>query len=147
MKRNDKDMKCISKQFLRGSFDEYTKHVKSGVVYDFTDNGKCSNCGSCCTCNLALTEQEVAIIKRYIKQHNIKPKKTIFPTNEPVLDMTCPFLDETVKTHKCQIYEVRPTICRWFKCDKPKDYTELIRNQDFMKNAKHYPNINKVFYP
>ena len=69
-------MKIVSKHFLRGSFDDYVRHAKSGVVYDFTDNGKCSNCGSCCTCNLPLTEQEIVIIKRYIKQHNIKPKKT-----------------------------------------------------------------------
>lgn len=140
-------MSNISNHFVEGNFEDYKNTINSGIVYDFTENGKCSGCGSCCTCNLALTDTEIVIIKNYIKQHNIKPKKTFLPTNEPVLDMTCPFLDETVKTNKCQIYEVRPTICKWFKCDKPKDYASLIRNQEFIRNAKRYPNINKVFYP
>ena len=77
---------------------------------DNTDNGICIECGECCGTLLPLREKEIAKIKRYIKRHKIKPIKHDADY--------CPFLDATKETHKCNVYEVRPHICRDFKCDK-----------------------------
>lgn len=103
-------------------------------VYDLTDNGKCIECGSCCSNLLWLTQSEIKRIKNYISANHITESKRIFPTRDgTVLDLTCPFLDTTKKDKKCKIYRVRPKICKEFICDpkqrkKPdmKDYKGVI---------------------
>ena len=85
-------------------------------IFDFTYNGKCSNCGQCCSNLLPLSDSEVKRIKQYIKKHNIKEQRH----NAMVgVDMTCPFRDEVNK--KCLIYEIRPEICRQFMCNHRKE--------------------------
>ena len=84
-------------------------------VTDFTNNGKCSNCGQCCSNLLPLADGEVERIKRYIKKHKIKEQRH---NAMVVVDMTCPFRDEANK--KCLIYEIRPEICRQFMCNHTK---------------------------
>lgn len=127
------------------NYNDYINIRKKGYdgVVDCTRDGKCSDCGGCCVNELAMTKQEVKIIKDYIKKHNIKPKKTLAPTVEPVIDLTCPFLDQTVTSHRCQIYEVRPKICREFICSNPKRiFFELA--DDF--NKLESIDIQKEFY-
>lgn len=82
------------------------------VVKDFTKNGKCSNCGKCCTNLLPLSDAEVKRIKSYIKKHKIKEQRHNVAVG---VDMTCPFRDEA--NRKCLIYEIRPAICRQFVCN------------------------------
>ena len=94
------------------TLDEFWTDVKHGV-YNFTKDGKCVSCGNCCTAILPVTKEEIKAIKRYIKRKHTKPVKN----SNVDLDLTCPFRNNTEK--KCNIYEVRPTICRDFKCDKP----------------------------
>lgn len=89
-------------------------------VYDLTDNGKCIQCGSCCSNRLPMTPHEIKTISEYIKKNNIKECKRLFPTTTPLLDLTCPFLDTTKKCEKCRIYEVRPQVCRDFICNPQK---------------------------
>lgn len=137
----------MGEKFAISNFKEYKETMHSGKVTDFTNNGKCSGCGSCCTCNLYLTDKEVDIIRKYIKRHNIKPKKTIFPTVKSVIDMTCPFLDETVKENKCQIYEVRPTICKWFNCNTYKPGKFEFSDMKYLTKGRVYKDITKLFYP
>lgn len=86
--------------------------------------GKCSNCGECCTEMLPLTLSEVRLIKAYVKEKNIKPYSDIFFLYENKLscNMMCPFRDFTEK--KCRIYEVRPKICRLFKCNQDANTIE-----------------------
>ena len=79
------------------TIEQMIKDMKNGV-YDFTKDGKCSSCGSCCSRYLTLLSKELKEIKRYVKKHHIKPKEHIFPTTEPMLDMVCPFRDEENKT-------------------------------------------------
>ena len=86
-------------------------------VYNFTENGKCTQCGECCSNFLPMTQEEIDTIKSYIKQHKIKECKRLFPTAKETIDLTCPFLDMAKKAEKCRIYEVRPRICRDFICD------------------------------
>ena len=101
-----------------------------------TNNGQCSACGKCCANVLMLNEKEIDIIKKYINKHNILPvnRNTIFSFVN-----ICPFLS---KNNKCNIYEVRPDICRKFSCDKSisqdlSDYTN-VKAIDMM--STFYPN-------
>lgn len=96
--------------------ESIVKNMKNGT-YDFTVNGECSNCGNCCSNILPISSKEVKQIKRYIEKHGIKEQFRAFPVSTPLFDMTCPFRSETEK--KCLIYEVRPQICRSFRCDYP----------------------------
>ena len=85
-------------------------------VTDFTVDGKCSNCGQCCSNLLPMSEDEITRIKKYIRKHNIKERRH----NAMVgYDMTCPFRDDANK--KCTIYHIRPAICRNFKCNNTRE--------------------------
>ena len=100
-------------------------------ITDFTENGKCSNCGECCSDLLRLSKYEISIIKRYIKKHNIKEQRH----NAMVgYDMTCPFRDEANK--RCLIYNVRPQICKSFMCNH--------RDEDIAKSKIDFHKVNKV---
>ena len=101
-----------------GTIEQMIRDMKNGV-YDFTEDGKCSSCGSCCGRYLPISEKELKEIKRYVKKHHIKPQKHILPTVDATIDFTCPLRNDAEK--KCMCYEVRPQICRSFKCDKPKN--------------------------
>lgn len=96
----------------------------AGGVTDYTVDGRCSNCGACCSCMLPLSKVDIAEIKKYVKKHRIKPVRhlpSLITGNS--FDMVCPFRDEERKC--CIIYDARPTVCRVFKCDYSKD--NLIR--------------------
>ena len=54
--------------------------------------------------------------KRYVKEHNIKENVHKPPIVGKFVDMTCPFRDDVRKI--CTMYEVRPMICKDFRCDK-----------------------------
>lgn len=81
---------------------------------DFTVDGKCSGCGACCSNILPLSTEEVNRIAKYIQKHGIKEQKKTYASPD-AMDMTCPFRDDV--SRKCTIYEVRPAICRVYKCD------------------------------
>lgn len=102
-------------------------------IIDFTENGKCSNCGSCCSTMLPLSNEEVKRIKSYIKQHKIKEQRHNVMVG---VDMTCPFRDE--RNRKCLIYPVRPAICRQFMCNHTKE--------DIMKAKFDFHKINRVVF-
>lgn len=95
-------------------------------------NGSCSNCGNCCTELLPLTNEEVKLIKAYVKEKHIKPYSDIFfrYNDKESTNLMCPFRDFEEK--KCRIYEVRPKICRLFKC-----------NQDMRLVNAHKENAHK----
>ena len=100
---------------------------------DFTINGKCSNCGGCCSDLLPMSDFEVNRIKSYIKKHNIKEQRhNVFNG----IDMTCPFRDET--NRKCLIYAIRPEICKQFMCNHKKE--------DIIKTKYHFHNINRIVF-
>ena len=99
-----------------GTFTQMQEEFNNGT-YDFTDNGKCTQCGACCSNLLPMTDEEIETIHKYIKKHNIKEHKHILPLAEPTIDMTCPFLNDSKPNEKCDIYEVRPRVCRDFICD------------------------------
>ena len=96
-----------------GSWDEVKLSDAEGVK-NFTENGKCSNCGECCSNYLPLAKHEIPIIKDYIEKHGIKEVVRVAPLVHAA-DIMCPFRSDVEK--KCLIYPVRPNICRRFKCD------------------------------
>lgn len=98
------------------NYQEMMSDFENGI-YDFTKNGKCIQCGSCCSNFLVMTAEEIETIHKYIKKYNIKEHRHILPLAEPTLDMTCPFLNDSKPNEKCDIYEVRPRVCRDFICD------------------------------
>ena len=108
-------------------------------ITNFTCNGKCSNCGQCCGDILHLSKTEIKRIDEYLKKHKI------VATERNILvdyDNTCPFRDN--KNKKCKIYEVRPDICRIFKCDKtPK---EAYTNRELNNNGKLPRSMRNLFF-
>ena len=96
--------------FQTGKMEDIPK-----TVTDYTDHGKCSGCGACCTHRLVMSEREFKRIINYVKTKRIQPYRNIIPTVLPHIDITCPFRDNTANI--CRIYAVRPMICRIFKCD------------------------------
>lgn len=70
-----------------GTFEKMQKDLSNGT-YDFTDNGKCTQCGKCCSNLLPMTEKEIEVIRKYIKRYHIKEYKHLIPLAQPVIDMT-----------------------------------------------------------
>ena len=99
--------------------DKAIEDMKNGT-YDMTKDGKCTQCGACCSNYLPMTQKEIATIRRYIKKNNVKEYKHLFPLTKEVCDLMCPFMDDSKLKEKCRIYPVRPEICRQFFCSRKK---------------------------
>ena len=83
------------------SFLESVQKGMADNIYNFCKNGKCSQCGNCCS----------------NRKNHIQECKHLLPTAKQPYDMTCPFLDTGKSCEKCRIYPVRPEICKQFICD------------------------------
>ena len=93
---------------------------------DYTINGECSGCGRCCTNILPLSQKEIQKIKSYIGQYKVTPvNRNNVLTKE--YSKVCPFLS---KENKCNIYKVRPEICRRFICSKFKNNEKAFNYSD-----------------
>lgn len=123
-------------------FKEEFEDMNNGT-YDMTNNGECTQCGSCCSNILPMTEKEIRKIKSYIKIHKVKEQKhNDVLLKNITIDLTCPFLDESKTKEKCLIYQVRPKICREFNCC-PSKRKEL----DFEHKMKcRIVNVRSEFY-
>ena len=79
------------------------------------------------------------IIDNYVKEHKIKPYSEIFfeYNGVPSMNLMCPFRDLDTKT--CRIYEVRPNICRQFKCNQ--DTRVIEKNRLIAHNKAKYNHI------
>lgn len=107
-------------------------------VQNNTINGKCSNCGECCTEYIPLTANEVSTIRIYLKNHpEIKEQEHVYGNTIHVL---CPFRDQVQK--RCNIYPVRPAICRLFVCNQTEDI--LKKNRAMCIAAALYNNFNST---
>lgn len=90
------------------------------------NNQKCNRCGKCCANILLLSNDEIIKIKEYIEQNNI----SVINRNSVFLKESvniCPFLNNE---SKCNIYPVRPSICKSFNCN-PK--LSSVMNYDGVK--------------
>lgn len=118
-------------------------HDMRNGVYNFTDNGKCTQCGNCCSSLLPITDKEIKTIKHYIKRNSIKQQKHSIPLVQPALDLTCPFLNIGKKAEKCAIYEVRPAICRVFNCSEPRG---ALKHKELYDGVRKAIDMRKEFY-
>ena len=91
--------------------------------------GNCSRCGECCAAALPITKAEEKRIKEYISKNNIEPE---FFQNDESINLQCCFYDRTNKT--CKIYEVRPSICRTYKCNKSIEEIEKEKEEAHKKH-------------
>lgn len=124
-----------------GSFDDVMRDFKHGV-YDFTKDGKCIECGACCSRFLPVTRKELNQIHRYIERNGIgKQEHGTAVISKDFIDMNCPFLDMSKPNKKCAIYEVRPLICRDFCCNKGKQASE-----ELLKSACVLVDFSKEFF-
>lgn len=124
---------------------------------DLTDNGRCTQCGECCTNRLPISDNDIAAIRKYIKAHRIRPVNHVPAILAgPTLDLVCPFLDHMRPDKKCLIYPVRPLICRLFTC---RTYVDKTAFQDMLAGLQKDPgtmkelinnrtrNVRDTFYP
>ena len=113
-----------------GSFAELPK---DGEQYGCNCiGGKCSGCGECCTDLLPLTDNELHALKRYAAEHHLKEHRQA-PFYDPnATDLTCPFRNQ--QTRKCEVYPVRPYICRSFICTKTLE--EAHRDRDLIHASR-----------
>ena len=118
------DFICSWEKELSGSTRPYKDH---------TNKGECSRCGECCSTFLPVTEQDISAIKEYIKANNIQP---CYHGTGAELDTYCPFLDNK---KSCMIYEVRPLICRFFKCSRK--HLPQRKQKAFINKNMRYVNL------
>ena len=125
-----------------GFLDDVRKDMEAGV-FDFTKDGKCSNCGECCSDFLPVSNKEIQTIRKYVQSRHIKEQIHFLPTRNPFIDFTCPFRNNQEK--RCEIYEVRPAICRDFRCDKPKK--EEWANAELYQGTYKLISMSETFFP
>jgi len=100
--------------------------VKVDLYEHHCVDGKCSGCGDCCTDLLPLTDAELERLKRYANEHNLKEHRHSLFFDKKAIDLTCPFRNNEIK--QCDVYAVRPQICREFICSKSLDMAKKDRD-------------------
>ena len=105
-------------------------------VQDMTQNGSCSRCGSCCGLFIPFTDKELLKIKKYVREHNIKPYNRINAITGQ-FNAHCCFYDESKKI--CRVYEARPYVCRDFICNRKNWKT---KRDSYEKRAKYNSTLN-----
>lgn len=120
---------------IAANLDVMLEELEAGVK-DFSHNGECSNCGSCCFNLLPVSKQEIKKIRKYIFKHQITEQVHAIPLEMELIDMVCPFRDESQK--KCTIYPVRPAICRAFFCGG----SHTIGQTENMQQLKKQPTVD-----
>lgn len=124
----------------KASLQKVYEDMKHGV-YNFTKDGKCTKCGNCCTALLPMTKEELKTIQRYVKRKHIKIVE--HKDKDVQFDITCPFRNDELRI--CTVYEVRPQICRDFKCDKPQKKIDETKERYTYDNRFRVYNLREVF--
>lgn len=91
--------------------------------------GKCRGCGECCSQFLPMSPMERLRIEGYVRLHGIVPRF------QPIL---CPFLNER---RECDVYEVRPAICRGYDCRKHKS-GELLVDRELLQAMAYAKDVD-----
>jgi len=105
------------------------KCIKEGYVgIDNTCNGECSKCGECCGIVLPIDQEDANKIQEYVIKNKIFTQKQLRVMTGK---WQCPYYTGN-KEKGCAIYEARPKICRYYKCDKKSMPLEELQK---MKNT------------
>lgn len=126
---------------MRGTIGEVAKTAT--YTPNIAVDGRCQNCGECCTEILPLTQKELKRLKRYAKEHGLKEhfEASLFE-RKTTLDFTCPFRDSFNK--RCEVYPARPEICRSFICSRTQE--AAIKNLERVtKGRKEYSLRSEIF--
>lgn len=126
-----------------GTLQQVFDDMEHGV-YDFTEDGKCSGCGQCCSNYLPLSSGEIKEIRRHIKKHHIKEQKHCAPLANLAFDLTCPFLMDSKEKDKCAVYPVRPEICKKFLCSQPP--SKIRENKELFWRTRKLCDMREVFF-
>lgn len=106
----------------------------------FTDRGSCDGCGECCGQYLPLTKKEIKRLKRYVRRNGVKPTPEFLRYGDKyIFSCLCPFLGSD---RRCMVYDVRPAICRAYRCDRHKTGTMEAPEWDSMPKVV---DMRKVF--
>ena len=99
-------------------------------------NNNCSRCGSCCTPFLPMSKSEVNKIYQWLQKHPdiIQEAYDNNPIKDNNLYIRCCFY----KDNKCLIYDVRPWICRAYKCNQNE--RDINANKNIASNKAFYNN-------
>ncbi len=98
-------------------------------------DGACSGCGECCADMLPLSDKELERIKEYARSHNLKEHRQAPFFALDATDFTCPFRNQLEQ--RCDIYPVRPEICRNFICSKPLEVAHAERDRIHKGRREH----------
>ena len=110
--------------------------VAAGEQYhDHCVDGKCSGCGECCADLLPVTPEEIRKIKAYVEKHHIKERKGAPFFDRNAVDLTCPLRNN--EERRCEVYPVRPLICREFICSKSLQQAKHDRDLIHASRAPH----------
>lgn len=125
------------------SLQSVIKQGLEDIIYDHTIDGKCSQCGGCCSNLLPISKKEILAIRQYINKNDIKECRHLLPLSAAAYDMTCPFLDIGKGKEKCRIYAVRPEICKQFICNNEQ---RAKNNQDKLNLGRTIVNVRDLFF-
>ena len=105
-----------------------------GKVVDNSIGGKCSCCGECCSDIIPLLKEEIITLRHFVKKNNYIANTKALKVHGDVYDCTCPFLNAE---NKCDVYDIRPQICRLFKCWEKIDNSETFCKLPIAKQAQY----------
>lgn len=125
------------------SFMDFVESEMKDEIYNHCKDGKCSQCGNCCSNFLPMSDKEIKIIHRYIQKNNITESKHLLPVASKFVDMLCPFLDNRKTCKKCRIYPVRPKICKAFICDNK---TRAKEDRNLITHTRKIVNVREEFF-
>ena len=117
------------------NLEKYSDHSNDGNLYNMTINNHCSNCGNCCGLFIPFTKKELFVIQDYVEDHKIEPVDRI---TDHGFEAHCCFYDPINK--KCNIYEVRPYVCKDFICNR-KNWKE--KRNDYERRAYYNSTLSK----
>ncbi len=113
--------------------------------WDNTKNGQCSNCGKCCSNMLPLTRTDIRRIRAYIEKNHIRPHWHMSTTTSTGEDITCPFRNDAEK--RCEIYAVRPAICKIYRCDNWKQGIDRHLDEvSLLKDLAGHIDVREAFF-
>lgn len=121
---------------IKGSMKDSFENQYNDTIKNYTILGNCSRCGNCCTDLLCLDSEEIDRIDKYLEKNKIEQH------NKGKCNLCCPFRNDEKKI--CEIYEVRPDICRVFKCDKTLEQARAERNQ--LNYGKEVRSMAQLFF-
>ena len=96
-------------------------------------NFECKKCANCCSNFLPLTDQEVKLLKKIKRKENVQVLNQNWYT-------ICPFLNSN---NRCDIYENRPSICRYYTCYKQDNF---IFDTDLLNEKRKLVDIRKEIF-